>query len=103
MKIVLWDTAGQEKFRSAGFTAIRSVHGIALVFAVDNPKSFANVEKWLSDINDNMDNPCLVLLGNKVDIPEEEWKVKQEEIDELCEKKKLIYYGTSAKENKGIT
>ena len=50
-----------------------------------------------------MDNPCLVLLGNKVDIPEEEWKVKQEEIDELCEKKKLIYYATSAKENKGIT
>ena len=103
MKIVLWDTAGQERFRSAGLKAIRSVHGVALVFAVDNPQSFANVEKWLIDINDNMDKPCLVLLGNKVDIPEDEWKVKQEDIDELCEKKKLIYYGTSAKENKGIT
>ena len=39
MKIVLWDTAGQKRFRSAGFKAIRSVHGIALVFSVDNLKS----------------------------------------------------------------
>ena len=103
MKIVLWDTAGQERFRSAGFKAIRSVHGIALVFSVDNLKSFESVEKWLEDINDNMDNPCLILLGNKTDIPEDNWKVTQEEIDLLCEKKKLVYYATSAKENKGIT
>ena len=103
MKIVLWDTAGQERFRSAGFKAIRSVHGIALVFSVENLKSNESVEKWLEDINDNMDNPCLILLGNKTDIPEDNWKVTQEEIDLLCEKKKLVYYATSAKENKGIT
>ena len=50
-----------------------------------------------------MDNPCLILLGNKTDIPEDNWKVTQEAIDLLCEKKKLVYYATSAKENKGIT
>ena len=102
MKIVLWDTAGQERFRSAGFKAIRSVHGVALVFAVDNDISFKNVENWLENIKENMDNPCLVLLGNKEDLPKENWKVTQEEIDEFCQKKKLVYYPTSAKENKGI-
>ena len=100
MKIVLWDTAGQERFRSAGFKAIRSVHGVALVFAVDNDISFKNVENWLENIKENMDNPCLVLLGNKEDLPKENWKVTQEEIDEFCQKKKLVYYPTSAKKIK---
>ena len=102
MKVVLWDTAGQERFRSAGFKAIRSVHGVALVFSVDDENSFKNVESWLENIKENMDNPCLILLGNKIDLPEKDWKLKQEDIDEFCQKKKLVYYPTSAKENKGI-
>ena len=87
MKVVLWDTAGQERFRSAGFKAIRSVHGVALVFSVDDENSFKNVESWLENIKENMDNPCLILLGNKIDLPEKDWKLKQEDIDEFCQKK----------------
>ena len=103
IKLVLWDTAGQERFRSAAFKTIRSVQGIALVFDVTFRDSFDNVEKWLDDIKDNLDNPSLVLLGNKIDLPKDQWQVKQDEIDELCKQKKLQFFATSAKENKGIT
>ena len=41
-------------------------------------------------------------MGNKIDLPKDKWQVTQEEIDELCNKKKLKFYATSAKENKGI-
>ena len=102
IKLVLWDTAGQERFRSAAFKTIRSVQGIALVFDVTFKPSFENVEKWLNDIKENLDNPSLVLLGNKIDLPKDKWQVTQEEIDKLCNKKKLKFYATSAKENKGI-
>ena len=102
IKLVLWDTAGQERFRSAGFRTIRSVQGIALVFDVINRKSFDNIEKWLNEIKDNFDRPCLVLLGNKIDIDEDKWKVSQEEIDKFVQEKKITYYPTSAKTNKGI-
>ena len=102
IKLVLWDIAGQERFRSAAFKTIRSVQGIALVFDVTFKPSFENVEKWLNDIKENLDNPSLVLLGNKIDLPKDKWQVTQEEIDELCNKKKLKFYATSAKENKGI-
>ena len=61
IKLVLWDTAGQERFRSAAFKTIRSVQGIALVFDVTFKPSFENVEKWLYDIKENLDNPSLVL------------------------------------------
>ena len=102
IKLVLWDTAGQERFRSAGFRTIRSVQGIALVFDVINRKSFDNIEKWLNEIKDNFDRPCLVLLGNKIDIDEDKWKVSQEEIDKFVQEKKITYYPTSAKTNQGI-
>ncbi len=102
IKLVLWDTAGQERFRSAGFKAIRSVQGIALVFDVINKKSFDNIETWLSEIKDNFDKPCLVLLGNKIDMEENKWNVTQEEIDKFVKEKKITYYPTSAKTNQGI-
>ena len=102
IKLVLWDTAGQERFRSAAFKIIRSVQGIALVFDVSFKPSFENVENWLNDINDNFDNPSLILVGNKIDLPKEKWQVTQEEIDELCTKRKLKFFATSAKENRGI-
>ncbi len=102
IKLVLWDTAGQERFRSAGFRTIRSVQGIALVFDVINRASFDNIEKWLNEIKDNFNNPCLVLLGNKIDIDEDKWKVSQEEIDKFVQEKKITYYPTSAKTNQGI-
>ena len=102
IKLVLLDTAGQERFRSAAFKTIRSVHGIALVFDICDRKTFDNVNLWLNEIKDNLDNPCLILLGNKIDLPEDQWKVKQEEIDELCKQKKLEYFPTSAKNNEGI-
>ena len=102
IKLVIWDTAGQERFRSAAFKTIRAVQGIALVFAINDRKSFENVETWLSEIYENMDNPCLVLLGNKSDL-EKDRKVTEEEIKQFCKKKNMAYFSTSAKNNTGIT
>ena len=102
IKLVIWDTAGQERFRSAAFKTIRAVQGIALVFAINDRKSFENVETWLSEIHENMDNPCLVLLGNKSDL-EKYRKVTEEEIKQFCKKKNMAYFSTSAKNNTGIT
>ena len=103
LRVALMDTAGQERFRSAAFKAIRLVKGIALVFSVDNLESFKNIEKWLENINDNMDAPSFVLLGNKTDLEKDKWQVTQEEIDKFRQEKKMTYFATSAKTNTGIT
>ena len=102
IKLILWDTDGQERFRSAAFKTIKSVHGIALVFDVTSKESFSNISLWLDDIKDNFDNPCIVLFGNKIDIEKEKWEVTPEEIKKLVEEKKLTYFETSAKEKLGI-
>jgi small GTP-binding protein len=101
IKLIIWDTAGQERFRSMALNTIKSVNGIVLVADLTNKDSFDNIKLWLQDINDNFDNPCLVLFGNKSDLKEER-VVSSEEAKKYAEENKLIYFETSAKTSTGI-
>ena len=101
IKLIIWDTAGQERFHSVALNTIKSVNGIVLVADLTNKDSFDNIKLWLQDINDNFDNPCLVLFGNKSDLKEER-VVSSEEAKKYAEENKLIYFETSAKTSTGI-
>ena len=100
VKLKIWDTAGQERFRSISFTSLRKSNGCIVVFDLTEKLSFEKVSDWLKQIRDTMPKIPVALFGNKNDLPNR--KVTQEEIDELCERENLIYFETSAKENKGI-
>ena len=102
IKIVLWDTTGQERFRSAAFKSVRSAQGIILVFDVTSEKSFYDLITWLEDIKENLDNPFIILFGNKTDLPKENWRVTPEEINKFAQERGLAYFETSAKTKKGI-
>ena len=91
IRLILWDTAGQERFRSAALRTIKFVQGIVLVFDVSDKKSFENINMWLEEINDNFENPCLVLFGNKIDKPKKEWEITPEEIKEFAKQKKWLF------------
>ena len=102
IKLILWDSAGQERFRSVALNALRAVRGIVVVFDVTKRETFTNVETWLSEIKENFNNPCLVLFGNKIDKDKSEWEVSEEEIKKFAEEKHLVYFETSALTKKGI-
>ncbi len=95
MKLIIFDTAGQERFRSISLKAIKSVQGIVVVFDLGNRKSFENVNYWLEEIKNNYKNVVIVLFGNKCDIDER--AVTTEEIQKLVKENNLTYYETSAK------
>ena len=100
IKLKIWDTAGQERFRSISFNSLRKSNGCIVVFDLTEKSSFEKVTEWLKKIRENMPKIPIALFGNKNDLPNR--KVTQEEIDELCKRENLIYFETSAKENKGI-
>ena len=102
IKIILYDTNGQERFRSATLKTIRNVNGVILVFALDSRSSFDNLDNWLSDIKKNLNNPYIILFGNKSDLSKEKWQVTQEEINKYVEEKGFDYFETSAYTKKGI-
>ena len=101
IKLVIWDTAGQERFRSIALSAIKSVNGIILVADLTKKESFINIKMWLEDIQNNFNNPSLVLFGNKADLTEKR-QVTSEEAKKYAEENGLIYFETSAKTNQGI-
>ena len=57
---------------------------------------------WLDEINNNCNNPCLVLFGNKIDLDQKLREVTPEEIKKFCQEKNLSYFETSAKTKKGV-
>lgn len=71
VKLQVWDTAGQESFKSITRGYYRSAAAALLVYDVTNEKSFRNVEKWLEDLKQNCCSHIEVMLvGNKADLVE---------------------------------
>ena len=59
IKLDLWDTAGQENCRNLSKILYGYSHLIVLVYAVDDKKSFENIQSWVEDVKNNTNgNPC---------------------------------------------
>ena len=66
----IWDTLGQEKFKSMAPIFFRRSVGAFLVYDVTNMESFLALQSWHEQINNNADGKIVVmLLGNKCDLP----------------------------------
>lgn len=102
IKLILWDSAGEERFRSVALSTLRAVSGIVLVFDVSLRSSFENVTSWMEEIKESLNDPCLVLFGNKIDKDPKEWEVTEEEAINFAKENNLVYFETSAKTKQGI-
>ena len=65
----LYDTSGQERFRSIASNYYKNSDGIILMYDVANTESFDSVDRWISDIknNNSLNNLALILVANKID------------------------------------
>ena len=72
-QITIYDTSGQERFRSIPRNYIRGSDGIILIYDITNKQSFENIKTWSDSIseiisNNNNDKYLIMLLGNKLDL-----------------------------------
>ena len=72
-QITIYDTSGQERFRSIPRNYIRGSDGIILIYDITNKQSFENIKTWSDSIseiisNNNKDKYLIMLLGNKLDL-----------------------------------
>lgn len=102
-KIQLWDTAGQETFRTITKLYYRNTCVVFLVFSYDNKESFAHLEEWLEDIYQNVSNKNVLvyIIGNKIDV--NTYSIEKETATEFAKNKGLKYFDVSAKTGEGIT
>ncbi|CAH0388857.1 unnamed protein product [Bemisia tabaci] len=98
VKLQIWDTAGQERFRTITSTYYRDTHGVIVVYDVTNGESFANVKRWLHEIDQNCEVVNKILVGNKNDAPESK-VVLTEDAQRFANQMGIQLFETSAKDN----
>lgn len=96
IRLNLWDTAGQEKYRSISKNYFRNALGALLVFAFNDRSSFDQLDEWINELQAQCaPNACIILAGNKADL-ENDKTITSSEAQKFAEKYSLAFYETSA-------
>ena len=105
IKIQIYDTAGQEQYRSNAFQILKTkCEGIVLIYSITDEDSFNNIfEYWINELNGIIDlsKYPIYFIGNKCDL-EEERLVSHEQAEKASSKYKFKFMETSAKTNINI-
>jgi Ras-related protein Rab-6A len=99
IKLQIWDTAGQEKYKGLIPSYVRNSSIVFVVYDISVKSTFDNIPKWLTFIR-SIENTTLILCGNKIDLEKRE--VTKEEGEALAQKEGIAFFETSAKTAEGI-
>ena len=104
IKVNIWDTAGQEAFRSIIQSYYRDICGALLFFDLTDRSSFQKVEFWLKDLRNF--NSCkhehvIILVGNKSDIQNRR-EISHQEALEYAKENNMLYVESSCYDIEGI-
>jgi small GTP-binding protein len=104
IKFDIWDTVGQEKYRSLAKIFYKDAKVIVFVYDITTEYSFNELKNyWYEETRSNSDgNPILAVVGNKIDLYKEQ-KVSNNDGKEFAEKIGAIFQTTSAQSDSGIS
>ena len=101
-RLQIWDTAGQELFRSITRAYYKNSVCACVVYDVTSKSSFENIKNWIEDCKKQSPKTVfLVLVGNKIDLSNER-KVSFEEGQACAKKYGMLFFETSAKNGVNI-
>ena len=102
IKVQLWDTAGQDRYRTIAKNYYKGSHGILLLYDVTKLSSFENIREWIKDIKEEVYEKAIIfLIGNKIDKTTER-KITTEQGAKLAEEYNLPFFEASAKSGENV-
>ena len=103
IELQIWDTAGQEKFRSLAKSCCNQMDGIIFVYDIGKKQTFKNIKIWYNNLTQIVDfnHVAAILVGNKSDIENPE--VEQNLAQEFAYKYDMPFIEASAKKNYNVT
>lgn len=102
IRVQIWDTAGQHRFRTITPNYLKAAGGVVICFSVTDRDSFDGVSLWLQQISEHAGNDVKrVLIGNKMDLPEHR-QVSEAEGRALATKHGIEYFEVSAKTGENV-
>ena len=101
VKAQLWDTAGQEKYKSIATAYYKNAQGAVIVYDITQRETFENIDNWLFDLKGYSDPDIVIMIvGNKVDLAKQR-QVMAEEGEKLAKRKGAYFMEVSGKTNAG--
>ena len=102
VRVQIWDTAGQEAFRSNTRSYYKSSTCAFIIYDITNKKSFQNIASWLNECKEMCFKDILIcLVGNKTDL-ESKRVVSTEEGQKFADDNGLLFFETSAQNGSNI-
>ncbi|KAG0749723.1 hypothetical protein G6F57_003618 [Rhizopus arrhizus] len=104
IKLQIWDTAGQESFRSITQSYYRGAAGALIVYDISRRETFEHVSTWLADVRKHANpNTTIVLVGNKCDLKSRARQVTKEEGEKFARDNGIpLFIETSAKSAENV-
>lgn len=101
VRLMLWDTAGQEEFDAITKAYYRGAQACVLAFSTVDRDSFEAVESWKKKVEDEVGEIGMVIVQNKIDLIDDA-VVEPEEAENLAKRLRLRFYRTSVKDNLNV-
>ena len=101
IKLRIWDTSGQEIYRSLTKNFYRNADALLFVFDITNEKSFNHINDWMKDSETIGKDFKKILIGNKSDLIDER-KIDKEKIEKYVQLNNMKYFEVSAKSGKNV-
>eukprot|EP00826_Nyctotherus_ovalis_P039105 TRINITY_DN372_c0_g1_i3.p1 TRINITY_DN372_c0_g1~~TRINITY_DN372_c0_g1_i3.p1 ORF type:complete len:205 (-),score=56.77 TRINITY_DN372_c0_g1_i3:152-766(-) len=101
IKLQIWDTAGQDRFRTITQTYYKGAMGVILAYDCTDENSFNNVRNWIKQLEAHATpGVCKVLVGNKSDSPNK--KIDASKGEALAKEYGMKFFDASAKNNLNV-
>lgn len=106
VKLQIWDTSGDSRFKSITRSYYRGSTGVFLVYDITRRETFQHVKTWLKEVQENTgyvsrDSQNIMLVGNKCDL-EHRREITRQEAQEFADQHGLLYMEASAKSGDNV-
>ena len=104
VKLHIWDTSGQERFRAMTNLYYRDAQVALLTYDITNEASFTGIEFWIEELKYKVENENMILclVGNKSDVNDEDRKITKIQGKKFADDNNMLFYETSAKNGDGV-
>lgn len=99
LRLVVWDIAGQNRFRSVRLSMYKGSSAAGLVFDLHNRTSFYQLAVWWREVRETLGDIPVLLLGNKSDLPR---AVNRAEAEALASAWRIPYFESSCLDGLGV-
>jgi small GTP-binding protein len=101
LRIVLFDTVGQEKLVSLRKRYYTGAHGAVVVFDVTRKETYEHIENWIKEVRERCPDVPIIIVGNKTDL-EDERVVSYDEVIKKWGEEGYTILESSAKLGEGV-